>query len=163
MTKADRELLWEEIRSLYEDTEMTLQEISSWVERRTCWALSLSAITNRSRRYGWQPRLTRCPIFPAAMVRTHLRDHYANALRAEAKVRRGERLSATEFEKWRQASSMIDEDLVLVYTPVDGFFPESRSPGMPADEWLSWWRDFDGEPLTRPLDAANRLLVRLLA
>jgi hypothetical protein len=97
------------------------------------------------------------------MLRTHLRDHYANALRAEAKVRRGAPLSPTEFEKWRQATSMIDQDMVLAYSSQAGFHSVPRTPDLPEDEWLTWWRDFEGEPFTTPLDAPNRLLVRLLS
>lgn len=106
-----RQVLWEEIRRLYEENELTLSEISGWAEVTYGWRPSLSAITNRATRYGWARRAPRCPIFPADMQSRHMRDHYANAVRAEAKVRRGDRLSRTEWEKWRQASSMVSEDL----------------------------------------------------
>lgn len=158
----ERAFLWEEIRSLYEDTDLTLAQIRQWAETERGWGPSPSGITNRAARYGWQPRQQRCLLFPEGLLRVHLRDHYANALRAEGKVRRGDRLSPSEAEKLSQASSVIREGLALAYTPEDGFYCVQRPDLLPVDEWLTWWEDFEGWEATAPVSASERLLMTVL-
>jgi hypothetical protein len=154
----ERAILWDEIRDLYEDSTATLAEISAWALAERGWGPTLSAISNRASRYGWQPRQQRCLIFPVGMLRLHLRDHYANAVRAEGRLRRGLPLSPTETEKLSQASSMIEEGLALAYEPSRGFFCVHRpTDDLPDDEWLTWWRDYDGLPDSEPVTALKRL------
>lgn len=161
LSRQERAFIWDEIRLLYEDTDYTLAEIVAWASAERGWAPSPSGISNRAARYGWQPRQQRCLLFPEGMLRIHLRDHYANALRAEGKVRRGLRLSPVEAEKLSQASSMIHEGLALAYTPKQGFFCVYRPTDLPEDEWLTWWQNFQGWEDTDPVSEPERLLATM--
>lgn len=80
----------------------------------------LSAISDRASRHRCVPRKQRCLLVPDGMLRLHLRDRYANAVRAEGKVRRSLTLSSTGVEKPGQASSMMEEGLALAYERVAG-------------------------------------------
>lgn len=162
LSRDERASIWEEIRSFYEETDYTLTQIQAWAAAHRGWGPTVSGISNRASRYGWQRRQQRCLLFPNGMLRIHLRDHYANALRAEGKVRRGLRLSPVEAEKLSQASSMIDDGLALAYSANLGFFCVHQPDDLPEDEWLTWWPEFEGWENTDPVSRSERLLATAL-